>query len=144
MGVGAFDRYTLPKDGKITEKSCNIFKIFFDAPKLTSFKILDHQKQKISEISEVKNSKKNFFFIESSNMILQTYYECQMFFFEFFKNVRSESEYEMCVEDFTSIRKRSEGNQRKSQRKLRNSQGKESRAASDNFSYLYSLTFMSR
>ena len=39
-------------------------------------------------------------------MILQTYYECQMFFFEFFKNVRDENEYEMCVEDFTSIRKR--------------------------------------
>ena len=77
-------------------------------------------------------------------MILQTYYECQMFFFEFFKNVRSENEYEMCVEDFTSIPKRSEGNQRKSQRKLRNSQGKECGTAGDNFSYLYSLTFMSR
>ena len=27
--VGAFDRYTLPKDGKIIEKSCNIFKKIF-------------------------------------------------------------------------------------------------------------------
>ena len=32
--------------------------------------------------------RKKYFFTEWFNMILQTYYECQMFFFEFFKHVR--------------------------------------------------------
>ena len=59
--VGAFNRYTLPTYGKTIENICNIKKNFFDTLKLASFKILDHQKLQISEISEVKNSKKIFY-----------------------------------------------------------------------------------
>ena len=48
--VGAFDRYTLPKDGKIIEKSCNIFKKNFRCTEVDIF-----QNSGPSKISNFRN-----------------------------------------------------------------------------------------
>ena len=97
--VGAFNRYTIPTYGKIIENICNIKKIF-DTLKLASFKILDHQKLQMSEISEVKNSKKKVF---SQNHPIWFYkhimsVKCS---FSSFSSIRDSNEYDMRVEDFT-------------------------------------------
>ena len=76
--VGAFDRYTLPTYWKIIKKSCNFLKKVFRYTEVGIF-----QNSRPSKIANLRNfwgqKFEKTFFREWSNMILQTYYEGQIY-----------------------------------------------------------------